>query len=162
MSHSFENAIRIIFAREGGATVTNDSSDRGGLTKYGISQRSYPDIDIENLTEPQAKAIYKRDYWDRLKLDDVIHVDIAAAIFDTAVNMGPGTAAKLAQSLAGVPADGKIGPISLAAINRSEPMIFLPLFVLARIERRADICTKDPSQKKFLLGWINRDLELLG
>lgn len=57
--------------------------------KYGISQRSYPNVDIRNLTEQQAKAIYKRDYWDKVKADDINSQVIAENIFDTAVNMGP-------------------------------------------------------------------------
>lgn len=162
MNHAFDNAVRQVIAREGGSKLTNDPNDRGGLTKYGISKRAYPDLDIQNLTETQAIGIYKRDYWDALKLDDVRDPLIAAAIFDTAVNMGATTAARLAQSLAGAPVDGKIGPVSIAGINRSEPMIFLPMFVIARIERYSDICSRDPSQKKFLHGWIRRALELLG
>lgn len=161
MSHAFESAVRQVLAREGGDRLTNDPNDRGGLTKYGISKRSYPDIDIQNLTEAQAIAIYKRDFWDALRLGDVLDSQVAAAIFDTAVNMGATTAAKLAQRLAGVPADGKIGPVSIAGINRSEPMIYLPLFVLSRIERYSDICAKDSSQKKYLHGWVRRALELL-
>lgn len=161
MSHAFESAVRVVIAREGGATITNDPVDRGGLTKYGISQRAYPDLDIANLTEDQAIAIYKRDYWDALRLSEISHTGVAAAIFDTAVNMGSGTAAKMAQGLAGVPVDGKIGPVSITAINRTDGTIFLPMFVLARIERRSEICTRDPKQKRFLHGWIKRDLELL-
>lgn len=162
MNHAFDNAVRQVIAREGGSKLTNDPNDRGGLTKYGISKRAYPDLDIQNLTEAQATSIYKRDYWDVLNLDDVRDPLVAAALFDTAVNMGTATAAKLAQSLAGVSVDGKIGPISITGINRSEPMIFLPMFVIARIERYSDICTQDPSQKKYLHGWIRRALELLG
>ena len=162
MSHAFDSAVRQVIAREGGDKLTNDPADRGGLTKYGISRHSYPDLDIQGLTELQAVGIYKRDFWDVLKLDDVNDSHIAAAIFDTAVNMGIGTAARLAQSLAGVPVDGHIGPITIAGINRSEPMIFLPLFVIARIERYSDICTRHPGQKKYLHGWIKRALDMLG
>lgn len=161
MSHAFNAAVRQVLAREGGDKLTNDPSDRGGLTRYGISKRAYPDLDIQALTESQAIAIYKRDYWDSLKLDDVRAPDVAAAIFDTGVNMGVQWAARLAQSTAGVAVDGKIGPVSIGAINRTDPQIFLILFVLARVERYSAICDKDPGQKKFLHGWIRRALELI-
>lgn len=162
MSRAFDHAVRQVLAREGGSKLTNDVDDRGGLTKYGISKRAFPEIDIQSLTEDQAIAIYKRHYWDVLGLDGVNAPDVAGAIFDTGVNMGVGAAAKLAQMVAGVPDDGKIGPISLAAINRSDPGRFLSLYVLARIERCCDICTRDQGQKKYLLGWIKRALDLLG
>lgn len=161
MTHAFASIVRQVIAREGGATVTNDPDDRGGLTKYGISHRSYPGLDIRNLSEAQAIEIYRRDYWQPLRLDEIQHTGIAAAIFDTGVNMGTGTAARLAQSLAGVPVDGIIGPVSVRAINGAEPSLYLAMFVLSRIERHSQICTRDPSQRKYLHGWVKRCLDLL-
>ncbi len=57
----FDTAVTKTLIHEGGSRVTDDPDDRGGLTRYGISQRSYPDLDIRNLTEDQAKEVYKRD-----------------------------------------------------------------------------------------------------
>lgn len=155
----FEQAILKTLIHEGGSALTDDPDDRGGLTRYGISQRSYPDLDIRALTEDQAKAIYKRDYWDKVKGDQIADQQMAESIFDTAVNMGPRTAARLAQVAADIePADGIIGPGSLKALHQTNTELFLAHFSLAKIARYAWICRKNPSQKKYLLGWVNRAL----
>jgi lysozyme family protein len=95
----FNKAIVTTLAREGGSKFTDDPNDRGGATKYGISQRSYPNIDIRNLSEQDARTIYKRDYWDRLRGDEITSQVIAEQLFDTCVNMGVKTGSRLAQSV---------------------------------------------------------------
>ena len=155
----FNAAIGKTLAHEGGAKFTDDPSDRGGATKYGISQRAYPDLGIRSLTEQQARDIYKRDYWDRVRADDIASQAVAASIFDTAVNMGARTASRLAQVSAGVePADGIIGSQSLKTINAADESLFLSRYTIAKIARYTYICNKDRSQKKYLLGWLNRVL----
>jgi len=155
---SFDTAVAKTLIREGGARFTDNQDDRGGATKYGISQRAYPNLDIASLTEDQAKAIYKRDYWDRVCGDLLKSQSVAENVFDTAVNMGPTTATKLVQMILGVAIDGKFGPATLDAANRSDEKAFLSDFTLAKVARYAAICNKDNSQSKFLLGWINRSL----
>jgi len=155
----FNQAIGATLAKEGGAKFTDDPDDRGGATKYGISQRAYPDLDIRNLTEAQAREIYKRDYWDRVRGDDIQSQVIAENIFDTAVNMGPRTASRLAQLALDIdPADGIIGNQSLAVINQANDEMFIATYTLAKVARYAHICNRDRTQQKFLLGWINRAL----
>jgi lysozyme family protein len=155
----FNAAIVKTLAREGGATFTDVSSDRGGATKYGISQNSYPSLDIRNLTEQQARDIYKRDYWDRVSGDTIQSQLVAENIFDTAVNMGVRNASKLAQLCIDIaPADGVIGSNSVAAINAIDEHQFLAAYTVSKIARYAYICNKDRTQTKFLLGWINRAL----
>lgn len=156
---NYNDAIVKTLAREGGSRFTDIANDRGGATKYGISQAAYPTIDIPNLTEQQARDIYKRDYWDRIRGDDIHAQLIAENIFDTAVNMGTRTASRLVQiTLSIVPADGVIGSESLAVINQQDEKIFIAHFTLAKIARYAKICMNDKTQSKFLLGWINRAL----
>ncbi len=156
---NFDKSIHHILANEGGDIITNDPTDRGGLTKYGISQRAYPEIDIENLTEEQAKGIYKKDYWDAVRGDDIKRQIIAVSIFDFAVNAGPGVAKKLAQKAIGVKSDGVIGPITLSSLITIPIPLFLYKYAIEKIKYYRDIVSKNPSQKKFLLGWINRSLE---
>jgi len=62
---AFDKAFEILIGHEGG--YVNDVNDRGGETRYGISKRAYPHIDIANLTLAQAKEIYRTDYWDKVK-----------------------------------------------------------------------------------------------
>lgn len=156
---SFERAIVKTLAHEGGAKFTEDPKDAGGATKYGISQRAYPHLDIRNLTEYQAREIYKRDYWDRVRCDDITSQLIAENIFDTCVNMGVRTGSRLAQVALGIePADGIIGSESLAKINATDEKIFLAAYTIAKVARYAHICNRDRTQQRFLLGWINRSL----
>jgi lysozyme family protein len=155
----FSLAIKKTLEKEGGSKITNDPIDRGGLTKYGISQRAYPSLNIAQLTESQADGIYKKDYWDPVRGDDIKNQIVAENIFDSAVNMGVKTASRLAQSCLEIePADGNIGEQSLVKINSVTPEYFLLCYTLAKVARYASICNKDRSQSKFLLGWINRAL----
>lgn len=90
----FERAFKLIIGEEGG--YVNDPLDPGGETKFGISKRAYPNVDIRNLTLEMAKAIYKRDYWDALNLD-THEWRKAICLFDCAVNMGRAVAVELYQ-----------------------------------------------------------------
>ncbi len=155
----FNKAIVKTLVHEGGAKFTDDPTDRGGATKYGISQRAYPNVDIRNLTEQQARDIYKRDYWDRIRADEITSQAIAENIFDTAVNMGVRTASRLAQVALDIePADGIIGSQSLKIINAADESSFIANYTIAKIARYTYICNRNKSQKKYLLGWINRAL----
>ncbi|HEB92608.1 MAG TPA: N-acetylmuramidase [Gammaproteobacteria bacterium] len=155
----FNKAIGKTLAHEGGAKFTDDPMDRGGATKYGISQRAYPNVDIRNLTEQQARDIYKRDYWDRIRADEITSQAIAENIFDTAVNMGVRTASRLAQVALDIePADGIIGSQSLKIIDAADESSFIANYTIAKIARYTYICNRNKSQKKYLLGWINRAL----
>jgi lysozyme family protein len=156
---NFNDAIVKTLAREGGARFTDAASDKGGATKYGISQRAYPSLDIRNLTEQQARDIYKRDYWDRICGDAIQSQLVAENIFDTAVNMGVRTASRIAQLCIDVsPADGVFGSHTVDALNAFDEHQFLAAYTISKISRYVSICNQDKSQAKFLLGWINRSL----
>lgn len=155
----FEVAILKTLAHEGGAKLTDDPSDRGGVTKFGISQRAYPHVDIRNLTEALARDIYKRDFWNRIRGDDIRSQLVAENIFDTGVNMGVRTGSRLAQLALGIaPADGVIGNHTLEKLNAVEESTFLANYTLVKVARYAHLCNRDRSQQRFLLGWINRAL----
>jgi lysozyme family protein len=111
---SFETVVHMVLEHEGG--YVNHPSDPGGETKYGISKRAYPDVDIAELTEDDAADLYKRDYWDRIKGDD-LPVGVACVVMDYAVNSGISRASKALQSVCGIAnGDGIIGPSSLNAV----------------------------------------------
>ena len=156
---NFIDAIVKTLAKEGGAKFTDVPNDKGGATKFGISQAAYPTLDIRNLTEQQARDIYKRDYWDRVRGDDITSQLIAENIFDTAVNMGVRTTSRLVQNMLEIdPADGVIGSASLGVINQQAEKDFMLKFTLIKIGYYASICNKNREQSKFLLGWVNRAL----
>jgi lysozyme family protein len=155
---NFDLAVTKTLLREGGSKITRTPGDNGGTTKYGISKRAYPGVDIENLDEEKAKQIYKADYWEKVSGDQIVEQIIAEEIFDTAVNMGVKSAVKLVQLTLNLVPDGSFGPKSLAAVNGVRTVEFLTTFKLIKISRYAAICNSDPTQTKFLLGWINRTL----
>lgn len=113
MTH-FHRCIDFILIEEGG--LSEHRADPGGLTHYGISQRSYPALDIRRLTLDDAKAIYRRDYWARIK-GDQLPLGLDLVVFDMAVNAGVSRAIRLLQQLGGIPDDGIIGPITLGALK---------------------------------------------
>ena len=117
----FDRFIKIILANEGGDKIVNDS---GGVTKWGISKKAYPDIDIERLTQNEAREIYYRDYYLKINADKINESLLALQLFDMAINAGVKQASKLLQTLVGVKADGIIGPISLKAINSKKKLAF--------------------------------------
>lgn len=82
---NFDEAFALVIGVEGG--YTNNPADPGGETKFGISKRRYPDLDIKNLTIDQAKVLYKRDYWDEHDLDARPWCE-SLLVFDTSVNGG--------------------------------------------------------------------------
>ena len=108
--NAFEKAIAFVLSEEGG--YVNDSSDMGGETNYGISKRAYPSLDIANLSKDQAAIIYRRDYWDSCKCDQLPEF-LAIMTFDAAVNMGTYAAIKQLQSALNVHVDGIIGPMTI-------------------------------------------------
>lgn len=114
---SFDSCFDALIDHEGG--YVNDPRDPGGETKFGISKRAYPHLDIAALTLADAKAIYRRDYWDRAHCDQ-LPAGLAFDLFDTAVNSGIGQAIRFLQRAVGVADDGVIGPITLANIQRAD------------------------------------------
>lgn len=111
----YDRAFDLLMINEGG--YVNDPHDKGGETKYGISKTAYPNEDIENLTLDRAKYLYKRDYWDRCKCDNLPDA-LSVAVFDFAVNSGVNRAIKYLQLCLGVKADGQVGNATKGAANR--------------------------------------------
>ena len=111
---SFDRAFALVVGEEGG--YVNDVRDPGGETRFGISKRAHPTVDIRNLTLAGAKAIYKAEYWDTVQ-GDALPPALALILFDFGVNAGVKSAAMMLQRLLGVPADGSVGPRTLAAVE---------------------------------------------
>lgn len=153
---NFETAFnKIIFDHEGGEKITNHKNDRGGKTKWGISQKSYPNLDIAKLTIDDARAIYKRDYWDKVK-GDLFPYSISFALFDQAINRGVIPSIKTAQTVTGVSVDGIIGPNTISAIQKSNAPTFVKNFLKQSEKEYHKIVANDETQGVFLEGWLNR------
>lgn len=153
----FYKEIDKVLQKEGG--YVNDPNDKGGETNFGISKRSFPNIDIKNLTADKAREIYKKNYWDKIKGDEIESQIIAGEVFDMAVNAGIRTSSKMAQAIIGTLADGIIGSKTLEVLNGVDDEKFVLAFKLARVARYTNIANNNPTQRKFLRGWINRALE---
>ena len=118
MSNKFSEALEIILHHEGG--YVNHPKDPGGETNLGVTKRVYEDFggekEMKDLTKADVEPIYKKNYWDRVKGDDLPE-GLDLCIFDFAVNAGPGRAAKFIQRLVNTTVDGGIGPNTLKCIN---------------------------------------------
>lgn len=151
MSH-FDKAILNVLRHEGG--YVNSPQDPGGETKFGICKRTYPMLDIRNLTEQDAIRIYRRDFWS-FQYDRMPYV-IAAKIFDMAVNMGAKQAAKLLQRAAGVVDDGLIGPATIKAINITEEKDLLDRITAEQMKYYHAVVKNRPTSSAFMAGWTHR------
>lgn len=145
----WNTAFDLLMINEGG--YVNDPNDSGGQTKYGISKKAYPDLDIKNLTISQAMEIYRKDYWDRCKCDYMPDA-LSVAVFDFAVNSGVKTAIKKLQIALGVKADGIIGNQTIGACNR------LPIKKVLEdyMNLRLDYLMSLPKWKYYGNGWGSR------
>jgi lysozyme family protein len=163
----FNPAFEKMLRDEGGYQLTDIPGDRGGQTYAGIARKPNPGwagwqfIDRKDFgsATPLVREFYKSNFWDRVRGDDITNQAIAETIFNFAVNTGVGVASKLAQLIVGTTPDGAIGPKTLERLNICTAEKFLPAYTLAKIQRYVNICMKDRSQSKFLLGWVRRSLE---
>lgn len=177
---SKQDIIYDLIRREGG--LVNDSADKGGLTKYGISQRSYPELDIINLTKEDAYSIYDRDYWHNGREDfwdlDRLNSWIRPLLFDMNVNHGGRGATLILQrairnnQIAVIDVDGIFGSQTFGAVsalteaadnpNREiTPSAVIKMIVEERIKYYNSIVNRNISQRRFISGWISRALYFL-
>jgi lysozyme family protein len=145
----FDDYIERVLSHEGG--YVNDARDPGGETKFGIAKRSYPSVDIKGLTRDAAKAIYKRDFWDRVQ-GDALPRQFAFQALDAAVNHGIGNAVRWMQRAVGAADDGVIGPVTLGKVQRFEAADLVLLFNAERLEFYAKLQNFDA----FGRGWTRR------
>ncbi|MEP6587520.1 MAG: glycosyl hydrolase 108 family protein [Polaromonas sp.] len=143
----FNTAFDRLIEHEGG--YVNNPHDPGSETRFGISKRSYPGVDIKNLTREGARAIYLKDFWS--PLGDA-HPAIKFQVFDFAVNSGIQTAIRKLQTAIGVADDGHWGPQSAARLAG----IDLNDVLLRFIAERQDFWCSLSTWATFGKGWIRR------
>jgi lysozyme family protein len=162
---AFLRAVATLFRHE--SSYSNNQADPGGETRFGISSRQYPDVDIASLTSEEATAIYYRDWWKRYDYSD-LPGPIGAKIFDLAVNIGPDHAARCLQRALRacgrmLTEDGLLGSetrkaaaaanqVALIAALRSEAAAYYRILA-------AKSATPDDTNREFLRGWLNRAYE---
>jgi lysozyme family protein len=146
---SFDKAFALTVGVEGG--YVNDPADPGGETKYGVSKRAHPDVDIKSLTLEQAKDIYRRDYWSPAVCDKMPE-RIGHLVFDCAVHHGVKTAIKLLQRALKVADDGEFGPITRGTLTARDTNETADLLMAQRMLYLMT-CSAWPTYK---LGWAKR------
>lgn len=146
---------------EGGRS--NRAADHGGDTKYGISSKYHPDVDLDRLDRPGAIAIYWTDYWTTIH-GDQLPPAVALATFDWAVNSGCPAAVKgLQRALQPYykgEIDGKVGPQTIEALLHADPYGIVEEMCEERMTARRDQVKRDPGQAANLHGWCVRIMKV--
>lgn len=155
----FAKAVAGLIEREGG--YVKDPADPGGETKFGISKRSYPALDIPNLTKEDARDVYFSDFWSPICGDSMTNQVVAEAVLDFAVTSSVRRSVRALQQAAGATVDGVIGPDTLAKIE-AEGDLIAARFTVVRMAFYADLTRKQKKNQKFLAGWILRSAAVLG
>lgn len=161
-----DEIIRRVIRREGG--YVNNKNDTGGATKYGITigtlanyrgvpKASLTPSDVKKLTEEEAIAIYKKNYWDNSRMDEVSDT-VRELFFDTHVHGGAAVVARRALNSLGynIPTSGGISASLVEAMNSVNQKQLFDAMVKERVKRFYGIVQNNPSQKVFINGWLNR------
>lgn len=160
---AFDIAIQTVLDNEGG--YSDDPVDPGGETKFGISKRSFPSLDIKNLSRTDAARIYQDQFWNNHpNLARLASDRVATKIFDLMVNMGPRTAVKLFQRSINLvshghnplPVDGLLGPMTVSRANVVDEQKLLHAMREAAADHYRAIVRAKPAQARFLRGWLRR------
>lgn len=167
----FEEAFKEVIKIEKG--YVNSEFDKGGETKFGISKKTYPELDIANLELEEAKHIYYLDFWncDLLTLSNIKDKEIAIELFDTSVNMGQEDAGKILQTALNhmnrnqriykdLKVDGWLGAVTLNALEtilkRGEKQRLLKALNGEQYIKYVNIILKNPEQEMNFISWLGR------
>jgi len=161
MKENFDAAFAQVIKSEGGYVW--DKDDAGGETNLGVTVgawgaylgRAIQPGEMKALTQETVKPFYKAMYWDKVKGDD-LPAGVDYAVFDFAVNAGVGRAAKFLQRSVGAVDDGVIGSGTLGLVAKADPQKTLDNFADQKQRFYNGLATNNPSQQKFLKGWLAR------
>ncbi|MBP8287462.1 MAG: glycoside hydrolase family 108 protein [Rhodoferax sp.] len=161
MERNFPEALAHTLQFEGG--WANNPNDPGGATMMGITQRTYNSYlgrdssqdELRHISDAEVAAIYRKLYWDACRCDELPD-GLDLAVFDTAVNTGPTQAARLLQRTVGVPADGRIGPKTIVAVNDYVAAHGLHALIEAYTDARQRFYRLLPTYVHFGEGWRKR------
>ena len=159
---NFTPCLNMLLKHEGG--FVNHPSDPGGMTNLGVTKAVYDKFINRESTEEEMRAltpievapIYKKNYWDRGRCDD-LPSGVDWSVFDWGVNSGVGRSAKALQRIVGVTADGGIGPMTLKAVANFEPKDIIVKMHATRQKFYEGLTTF----KTFGKGWTRRNNETL-
>lgn len=157
LPETFRRAMDFVFLSEGG--TNHDPVDRGGKTNFGLSQKQYPNLNLDTITKEEAEEIYYNDYWLKNGCNQ-FGSPIAIALFDSCVNCGPVARKWLQKAINGdnhfVEVDGLIGIKTMLAAQAQPPYRLAGRLIGYRIQHYADLIKTYPEQVKFIRGWNKR------
>lgn len=153
MDFRFNTCVKRLIEIEGG--YVDHPDDPGGQTKFGISQHAYTGLNIAAITRKEAKQIYHKDYWVACCCEDLLP-GLDWMVFDTAVNQGVVTAAKILQSVLRVTEDGIIGPVTMNALNRIHATYDLAKIIDQYAAKRGVLYGSVQHFGTFGVGWMRR------
>lgn len=161
MKDNFDAALKAILHHEGG--YVHHKLDPGGMTNLGVTKRVWEEwvgheVDektMRALTPADVDTLYRRKYWDKVRGDD-LPAGVDYAVFDAAINSGPGRAAKWLQQTVGAVPDGAIGAGTLAKVAAMEPAAIIEKYQETRLAFMQSLPTWDTFGK----GWGRRVTEV--
>lgn len=160
----FDAALTHVLEMEGG--YTNDPADPGGPTNFGITLAGYASFSktavtpanrdaliygLQHIGLADVRAIYLNDYWTSAGCRQ-LSAPVAFFHFDTAVNMGTGTAIRMLQTALDCQIDGELGPQTQTAAARAEPAKTLATYADLRRRRYRSLA----GFPRFGRGWLSR------
>lgn len=155
---NFDTAFEKLLGHEGG--FSDHAADPGGKTRYGITEAVAREVgyrgDMRELPLDLAKRIYIERYWRPVRADE-LPAGVRYAVFDAAVNSGPGQAVKWLQRAAGVADDGVLGPKTLAAVNALNADSLRSKILAQRLRFMSSL----PNWPAFSRGWSRRIADLM-
>ena len=169
---AFRYALGVTLAHEGG--FVNDPADPGGATQYGISlaflrarkldftgDGEVDLADVRALTPDTAAQVYRTEFWDRYGYGRLADVDVAAKVFDLAVNMGPVQAHRCLQRACRacgehIADDGVLGPLTRDTTNSIAAARLLPALRAEAAGLYRLLVAQQPVRAKWLAGWLKR------
>ena len=174
MKDNFESSLKHLLAHEGG--WSDHPADPGGATMKGVTLQVFREFkrnphitkeELRNISDEDLATIYKKRYWDAVRADELLS-GVDYAVFDCAVNSGPGRAIKILQACVGTTPDGGFGSVTMAAVAQFQGDVAKTL-VKEYCEKRLDFLKSLKTFEVFGKGWERRvnevektALEMLG
>lgn len=174
MKDNFESSLKHLLAHEGG--WSDHPADPGGATMKGVTLQVFREFkrnphitkeELRNISDEDLATIYKKRYWDAVRADELVS-GVDYAVFDCAVNSGPGRAIKILQACVGTTPDGGFGNVTMAAVAQFQGDVAKTL-AKEYCEKRLDFLKSLKTFEVFGKGWERRvnevektALEMLG
>jgi lysozyme family protein len=153
---------------EGGSNIHEVPGDPGGLTKWGVSQRAYPHLNIPHITRTRALEIFTNDYWTPVRAESLPE-NLRLPVADFAFNAGVGLATRKLQQAVNLckqahrrrdllEVDGQLGPITMGSLDDYPPERLALVFLAYRIDHYMKLA--EAGRSKFIYGWLKRASEI--